>query len=644
MMTNNMKSALYLAALLSGTALVGARADDEVPNPSGLAFVSKSEAQERYKSGLNALPSPVPMANTAALPLGQPPAALEIKTPDLPPVALDAVRNPVAIPAVVTASVEPAVEPPVAAPTKPEILHDRPALLNAPEASPVLASPVLASPALIAAPPAIPAGEPALSAEAETLKAAVTALVNAPALKSGDKKRRELIATVYAARNFEPLWVKDKQWTTAAQGVLNRLDKANEDGLALTDARLPSLSAGKFEAEDVRLSDLAMQYIAQATGSRIDPLNVSKLITARPTSPDFANALRAIAATPNSDEALQATNPPQPGYAALRMKLAELRRETVPVAHRAIPTGPVLKIGMKDERVPLIRERFGLDMDPTASTGAIVYDTKIAAAVADFQTSSGLPASGTLTPRTIAMLSGGQPSRLEAEIVANMEVWRWMPRELGRDHIEVNIPDFTARLYRGESLAYSTRVVVGKTDTPTPIFSNKMQFLIVNPYWNVPLSIINKEMLPKLAADPDYFARHGYELIQTKGQFYVRQPPGDANALGRIKFMFPNEHSVYLHDTPSKSLFAQSQRAFSHGCVRVDQPFKFAEAVLGSGWSEQRIRGMIGGQERTVSLPEALPIHLMYLTARVDDAGKLILRDDIYGYTRKIKLMLGLDG
>ena len=634
MMTNNMKSALYLAALLSGTASFNARAEDEVPNPSGLAFVSKSEAQQRYKSGLSAVPVAAPVANTAALPLGQAEPFLELKTPDLPPLVMERAPDSLANPDLVTASVEPPFEPPAAKVTQPEVLHDRPAQL---------VSPPLA-PGQNAMPQAAPAGEPALSAEAEALKAAVTALVNAPALKSGDKKRREMIATVYAARNFEPLWVKDHHWTTAAQGVLNRLDKANEDGLVLADARLPSLSAGKFEAEDVHLSDLATQYIAQAMGSRIDPLSVSKLITARPATPDFAASLRTISAAPNGDEALQASNPPHSGYAALRLKLAELRRETVPVAHRAIPAGPVLKVGMKDERVPLIRERFGLDMEPTASTGAIVYDTKMAAAVADFQTSSGLPASGTLTPRTIAMLSGGQPSKLEAEIVANMEVWRWVPRELGRDHIEVNIPDFTARLYRGETLAYSTRVVVGKTDTPTPIFSNKMQFLIVNPYWNVPLSIINKEMLPKLAADPDYFARHGYELIQSKGQFYVRQPPGDANALGRIKFMFPNEHSVYLHDTPSKSLFAQSQRAFSHGCVRVDQPFKFAEAVLGAGWSEQRIRAMIGGQERTVNLPEALTIHLMYLTARVDDTGKLILRDDIYGYTRKIKLMLGLDG
>ena len=314
------------------------------------------------------------------------------------------------------------------------------------------------------------------------------------------------------------------------------------------------------------------------------------------------------------------------------------------MVQKPIPAGPVLKVGMKDERVPLIRERFGLAIERGPSTSQdIVYDTRVAAAVANFQTSNGLPASGTLTPRTIALLSDGQPERLESDIVANMEVWRWLPREMGKDRIEVNLTEYTARLYRNDAPVYKTRVVVGKTTTPTPVFSNKMQFLIVNPYWNVPLSIVKKEMMPKAATDPEFFTRHGYELVQHGGRTYVRQPPGDANALGRIKFMFPNEHSVYLHDTPSKSLFAQDHRAFSHGCVRVDQPFRFAEAVLGGAWTEQKVRGMIGGKERTVNLPEALPIHLMYFTTNVED-GKLQVREDIYGYMRKVKTLLGLQG
>ena len=302
---------------------------------------------------------------------------------------------------------------------------------------------------------------------------------------------------------------------------------------------------------------------------------------------------------------------------------------------------------MKDPRVPLIRAHFGLEPAQDAgSADNLLYDSRVASAVADFQRSSGIPASGALTKRTIAALSGGDPSRLEAEILANMERWRWMPRDLGDSRLEVNIPDYGLKLVRDGEVAHRTRVIVGKPTTPTPVFSNTMQFLIVNPYWNVPPSIIKKEMMPKLAADPDYLKRLGYEVVQKKGQLIVRQPPGERNALGNIKFMFPNEHAVYLHDTPSRGLFANAKRAYSHGCVRVDQPFALAEVVLGrdNGWTQDRVRRMVGGGEKTVQLPKHLPIHIEYFTAFVDDAGKMQLRDDIYGYSRKLRVAMGLEG
>ncbi len=227
-----------------------------------------------------------------------------------------------------------------------------------------------------------------------------------------------------------------------------------------------------------------------------------------------------------------------------------------------------------------------------------------------------------------------------------MERWRWLPRDLGADHLEVNIPNYEVRLYHGPALAYTSRVVVGKPDTPTPLFSNKMVYLIVNPSWNVPQSIIKKELMPKLAADPHYLQRLGYDVEYENGRLHVRQPPGERNALGRIKFMFPNDFAVYLHDTPSRSLFSSTRRAFSHGCVRVDQPFSFAEAVLGPnhGWSQARMKKLIGGKERTVFLPESLPIHLVYFTTAVDETGMLRQSEDIYGYSRKVRSLLGLQG
>jgi len=218
-----------------------------------------------------------------------------------------------------------------------------------------------------------------------------------------------------------------------------------------------------------------------------------------------------------------------------------------------------------------------------------------------------------------------------------------MPRELGTEHIEVNIPEFEAVVIDRGAELLRTRVVVGKEDTPTPIFSDTMKFLIVNPYWNVPPSILRKEMLPKLANDPNYFSRLGYQVFTRNGHLVVRQPPGERNALGQIKFMFPNDFSVYMHDTPMRKLFAAAKRAFSHGCVRVDDPFRFAETVLGAGWSEDRVKKLVGGKEHYVYLPKPLPVHLEYFTAYVDELGELQLREDLYGYSRKVRAALGLE-
>jgi murein L,D-transpeptidase YcbB/YkuD len=198
-------------------------------------------------------------------------------------------------------------------------------------------------------------------------------------------------------------------------------------------------------------------------------------------------------------------------------------------------------------------------------------------------------------------------------------------------------------LKQGEDVLHTARVVVGKPESPTPIFSDRMRFLVVNPSWTMPPSILKKEALPNLAADPDYYAKRGYEVIRRGDRVTVRQPPGERNALGHIKFMFPNDHSVYLHDTPSRGLFGRDARAFSHGCVRVDQPFRLAEAVLGGDWTERRLRGMVGRGERTINLNQPLPIHLTYFTAYVGEDGRLRLRDDLYGFSRRLRVAMGLE-
>ena len=226
-----------------------------------------------------------------------------------------------------------------------------------------------------------------------------------------------------------------------------------------------------------------------------------------------------------------------------------------------------------------------------------------------------------------------------------MERWRWLPRDLGQDYIQVNIPDYTLDVMHGDTLFHHTRVVVGQPDKPTPVFSETMRFIIVNPYWNVPLSIVKKEMMPKLAEDPAYFANHGYETVERNGITYVRQPPGETNALGRIKFMFPNKYSVYLHDTNARALFGKEQRALSHGCVPGGGPFKLAEVVLGTqnGWTESRVKKLIGGNERTINLSVPLPLHIVYFTAFVDDKGSLQLRTMSTAIRPNSEAAMGLD-
>ena len=455
---------------------------------------------------------------------------------------------------------------------------------------------------------------------------------------------RDEIAAFYAARANRPLWVDVKGVAPAGQSIIARLGEADEDGLDATAYPVPPAAlsdAAALAAADLQITTSAFLYARDARGGRIDARRLSNLIDPTLDLPAVANVAAALSAASDAGKALQDFNPPHAGYRALRARLRDLRANAEPVASVSIPNGPVLRVGMSDSRVALLRER--LKLAPLSDT---TYDATVAAAVSEFQRERGLRANGTLTPRTVAALSAPNVPRLEANIVANMERWRWLPRDLGERHIIVNIPEYEMRVVDDGKVTHEVRVIVGRPDTPTPVFSDRMQFLVLNPSWYVPPSILKKEFLPKLASDPGYAQRRGYEVIRRGNQITVRQPPGERNALGNIKFMFPNRHAVYLHDTPTRNLFASDRRAFSHGCVRVDKPLQFAEIVLGkeNGWTEERVRSLIGRGERSVKMEQTIPIHLVYFTTFVDENGKLQTRDDIYGHDRRVRAALGLDG
>ena len=231
-------------------------------------------------------------------------------------------------------------------------------------------------------------------------------------------------------------------------------------------------------------------------------------------------------------------------------------------------------------------------------------------------------------------------------IIANMERWRWMPRDLGKTHVMVNIPNYSLTIVRDGSVYWQTRIVVGKPSQATPITSAEMKYITVNPTWNVPPSIIQNEYLPALAQDPTVLERMGLKIEQAAdGTVRIWQPPGDRNALGRIRFNFPNKFLVYQHDTPDKHLFAHDKRAYSHGCMRVQDPAMYAEVLLGialpnAGYSQERIKRMYGTSEQNINFPAPIPVHITYQTAFVDDAGKLQIRDDIYGRDNRVLVAL----
>jgi len=565
--------------------------------------------------------------------------------PELPP---DAAPEPplfLVPPAHVSPPGSPSRDKPSGAPRPVAKLNDAPsAPVGAETAAPQLA---------IALPGALLSADPA----AADIEAAVEAMVNETAATKPIGMRdwrlaRIQIGVFYLERGFAPLWTDENGFTRSGRAAVARIARAGEDGLDLSAFAVSAIpgkgrTAAQRAQADVLLSAAIVAYAVQASGGRIEPSSISPEITAKPDVADPLKALALVAAAADPDAALEDFNPSQKAYRDLRDKLAELRALRAPAAAR-IPPGPMLKIGMTDPRVPLIRARFGLDeLAEGETSSALVYDAQVAAVVANFQRANGLPASGLLTVNTVRALSQDGNSSQEAAILANMEMWRWEPRDMGEERVEVNVPDFTLKVIKGDEIVHQARVIVGKPTTQTAIFSNQIKYLLLNPAWNVPLSIIKKEMLPKLVKDPDYLTRAGFEVIHKGDTIYVRQPPGERNALGHILFMFPNEHSIYLHDTPSRGLFASEQRAFSHGCVRVDDPMRLGELVMGGadkGWTQTRLRALVGNTERTIFLPRPLAIHIEYFTAFVDDSGALQMREDIYGHTGRVEAALGLAG
>jgi murein L,D-transpeptidase YcbB/YkuD len=538
---------------------------------------------------------------------------------------------------------------PVQDPPKPDEAKKDDVAVKPPEP----AAPATVAPAAAAEPAQAPA--PEIAAAEQPVAEKINDLLTARASRIFSSKDERIAAeNFYKERGYAPLWIENGAASERAKAAVARLRAADADGLTASDYPVPDFAADStpdaLAEADLKLTASVLDYARHAQSGRMHYSRVAADISYPEHNPEPADVLSNMAAAKDVAAALDSYNPQHKGYKALKAKLAELRG-TSEIAPPKIDEGPALRFVkkrknsrkpaalMEDARVPQLRARLGV----TENTDSTEYDETVAAAVRKFQSDNELKATGVLDNRTLRAMNNPKRGRTIDLIVANMERWRWLPRQLGEPklgnaYVMLNIPDFTLKVMHNGAQAWTTRVVVGKPGRQaTPEMTETMKFITVNPTWNVPPSIVYGEYLPALQQDPTVLERMGLRLTQNRdGSVHISQPPGARNALGRIRFNFPNKFLVYQHDTPDKHLFAHETRAYSHGCMRVQNPDHYAETLLGialpnENYTAAKIRSMYGSKEVDIRFPTPIPVHMVYHTAFVDNAGQLQTRKDIYG-------------
>jgi L,D-transpeptidase YcbB len=551
---------------------------------------------------------------------------------------------------------------------------------------------------LLAAPWSVPARavEPdaprALITRTEAVRIAVENRLSAKFTASTETKKSEQGALVeyYAVPDQRLLWIDENGVNERGKAVIAEIKNADDYGLRASDYALPNpdnFNASDPKAADwladaeIKISYAVLGYARDARGGRIVPARISPNLDPQLVLPNPTEVIESIAIRSDPAAYLRSFQPDQPQFEALRQKLIELRGGKVETATAAvtIPDGPLLKLGVKHEQVALLRKRLDLPTENPDGTPVeeTKFDEQVCEAVRHFQFAHGAIPDGVVGSGTRRLLNGGQrphkasnPARIRAVLI-NMERWRWLPHDLGAFYVTVNIPEFMLRVVEDDQPVYTTRVVVGKPDKQTPIFSNEMQEVVFGPFWNVPTSIKVEEIRPYLREEAAWFfggggwntsvfRRHnlrikigGREVDPSAvdwNRFDIRnteiyQPPGPANVLGRVKFVFPNKHDVYMHDTPQKFLFANPVRAESHGCMRVQNPDQLAAVVLkrDQGWSQARTMSAIDtGYDQHVALHRKIPVYITYFTLKVNPDGSLLTYGDIYGHDARMAAALRL--
>ena len=511
--------------------------------------------------------------------------------------------------------------------------------------------------------------------EAALLYAHVEQLRDDPAftLRGARIAARRVLPELYTRAGFTRLW-PDR---AAQEELLRAIRDSAGDGLDPEDYLLSTLERSGAETNapgasvhtliehDILLTEALIRLLYHLMFGKIDPKtfdphwNFTRTVVHREERAAF---LQDLIASGEIYARIEREKPRHGFYNRLRDAYARERERTAHGGWPAVPAGPTLKPGARDPRVPALRARLAAtgELPPGTGVSSPEFDATVEAAVEVFQARHGLDADGAVGAATLAELNVPVEARLE-QMRVNLERGRWLLHDLPPTFVVVNVAGFEVYFLRDSEVVWTARAQVGRPYRQTPIFRSELTYLVLNPTWTVPPSILAHDVLPAQRRDPSYLARKGLKVIDRSGRvvpassidwstatarnfrYNLRQDPGPENALGRIKFMFPNPYAVYMHDTPSRSLFEKSDRAFSSGCIRVERPLELAELLLAgqTGWDQTALaRAIAEGKTRAVTLAAPVPVLLSYWTAWVDRSGTLQFRRDLYG--RDARIVAGL--
>ncbi len=496
------------------------------------------------------------------------------------------------------------------------------------------------------------------------------------------RERQELtkgIQEFYKSRGNKVAWTSTNGPIPHVELFINRLQHADADGLRPKDYRIDELRKmynavknGGSEQEiaemDLLLTTEFSRYAAQLNSgiTRHEKEETGWLVKIPPTRYD--SLLNVVLADGSKDPFVK-VEPDHPEYARLKSILHSYKSFAAKGGWPTLTGIKKLKIGDTSDQVLKLRER--LTMTGEFRVGGAnfynpkVFDKYLDIAVKEFQTSHGLDPDGIVAGKTLEALNKPVSERIK-QMNVNLERWRLMPKKFSGKYFLVNVPEFKLHVYDADKESFSMRVVVGKEFNATPVFNDRIEYIVFSPYWNVPKSIAIEEILPALEKNPAFLSKMNMEVV--KGwdpkkvtivsahqvpwyniknddfDYWIRQKPGKDNPLGLVKFIFPNNHNVYLHDTPFDQLFNKVRRDYSHGCIRVSDPMRVAQFLLKDKpeWTEERIKkAMNAGKEEYVNVPK-VPVYILYFTTWVDDDGKLHVRDDIYGLDKTLAARLGV--